>query len=67
MAIYRTVDGDMVDAICHERYGDESMTEAVYEANPGLAQLGPILPRGIEIDLPDVPEPKPRSPIRLWG
>ena len=37
MTAYRTIDGDMVDAICKAHYGDEHMTPAVYAANPGLA------------------------------
>lgn len=67
MTTYRTIDGDMVDAICKSHYGNEDMSVAVYEANPGLAAMGPILSKGVLIDLPDAPEPTPRSPIRLWG
>lgn len=67
MAIYRTKDGDMIDEICKGHYGREDMTVAVYEANPGLAARGAVLPKGIDIILPD-PEPQaPRQPIRLWG
>lgn len=44
-----------LDAICRQHYGDESgYVEAVLAANPGLAQLGPIVPRGTEIILPTV-------------
>ncbi len=64
---YRTIDGDMVDAICKTHYGSEAMTVAVYDANPGLAALGPVLPKGILIKLPTAPEKPVRKPIRLWG
>jgi phage tail protein X len=67
VSIYRTKDGDMVDAICVAHYGSEDMTEQVYEANPRLAALGPILPKGITITLPNKIETKVKSPVRLWG
>ncbi len=67
MSTYRTVDGDMVDAICKAHYGREDMTVAVYEANPNLSLLGPVLPRGIVIELLAQPETAIRQPVRLWG
>ena len=67
MSVYRTIDGDMIDVICKAHYGSEDMTVAVYEANPGLAALGPVLPLGLLVDLPDQPEASPRQPVRLWG
>ncbi|MEX0319437.1 MAG: tail protein X [Ruegeria sp.] len=67
MSTYRTIDGDMVDAICKAHYGREDVTPMVYEANPGLAELGPILPRGILITLPELEQNPVRKPIRLWG
>ncbi|UWQ00863.1 tail protein X [Aliiroseovarius crassostreae] len=67
MKIYRTIDGDMVDTICKSQYGREDMAVAVYEANPGLAARGPILPKGIEIRLPDAPTAPVRTPVRLWS
>lgn len=66
MTQYRTVDGDMIDAICKAHYGREDMAVAVYEANPGLAQRGPILGMGVVITLPEVAPAAPRKPIRLW-
>ncbi len=67
MADYRTIDGDMFDAICKAHYGREDMAATVYEANPGLAARGPVLPKGIVITLPDQPQSAPLKPIRLWG
>ncbi|WP_039017359.1 tail protein X [Halocynthiibacter namhaensis] len=67
MTPYRTKDGDMIDAICKAHYGSETMAEAVYEANPGLAAMGSLLPMGVVVLLPErTPEPV-RQPIRLWG
>ncbi|MGR3623978.1 tail protein X [Pseudophaeobacter sp.] len=63
MTDYRTTEGDMVDEICKAHYGDETMTVAVYEANPGLATLGSILPKRLEITLPE----KEPEPVRQSG
>lgn len=63
---YRTKDGDVLDLICHRDYGDDIYSvEAVYDANPGLADHGPILPSGIVIDLPEAQPAEPQT-IRLW-
>lgn len=67
MSEYRTTDGDMVDAICTAHYGTETMTTVVYEANPGLAALGLILPMGVLIELPETSTQNVSQPIRLWG
>jgi phage tail protein X len=64
---YRTNEGDMVDAICMDTYGSETMATAVYEANPRLAKLGPVLPKGLELILPEQPALTVAQPIRLWG
>lgn len=44
--------------------------ERVLDANPGLADLGPILPVGTAVVVPlDAPElhPPKRPVVRLWG
>lgn len=42
---YRTKTGDVLDLICRHYYGDHVYSvEAVYDANPGLADHSPILP-----------------------
>lgn len=62
----RTIGGEMLDAITHKHYkGRAGATEAVLDANPGLARIGPVLPAGVEIVLPDLPEAKPQE-IKLW-
>lgn len=69
MTHYRTRDGDMLDYICWKHYGQQSgAVEAVLVANPGLADLGPVYPAGVEILLPDLPKPVAEvQPIRLWS
>lgn len=66
-SLYRTLDGDMLDAICKTQLGSESHLIAVLEANPGLAALGPVYPAGVLITLPDVSAPVAAGVIRLWG
>ena len=69
MASYRTKDGDVVDDVCRRFYGREAgAVEAVLAANPGLADLGPLLPAGTVIDLPDLPRPLETIPtVKLWN
>lgn len=67
MKQYRTKDGDMIDEICKRYYGAEDMVEQVYEANPGLAARGPVLPLGLEITLPEKQAAAVARPLRLWG
>ncbi|MBP8813198.1 MAG: tail protein X [Laribacter sp.] len=60
--------GDTVDLICLRHYGyTAGVTEAVYAANAGLADLGPILPLGTTVTLPAAPGPAPAiRMIQLW-
>jgi phage tail protein X len=66
--IYRTQDSDMLDDICFRQYGRQSgAVEAVLEANPGLAEQGPVYSSGLLITLPVItPAPAVASPVRLW-
>ncbi|WP_459900060.1 tail protein X [Desulfobaculum senezii] len=64
---YRTKDGDMVDAICQRHYGRTAgVVESVLEANPDLADLGPVLDAGVVIVLPELPAPEPDEGVSLW-
>lgn len=63
---YTTNDMDMLDAICQVYYEQTSgAVEMVLEANPGLADRDVILPAGVVIVLPALPEPQV-SAVRLW-
>lgn len=64
---YLSIQGDTVDLICRRAYGDESeLVEAVLEANPGLAAIGPVLPIGTFVRLPDLVKPATLPEITLW-
>lgn len=63
----RAIQGDTVDAICWRHYGRTAgVTEAVLEANPGLADHGPHIPQGTLVAMPDeAPQPQ-RQMVNLW-
>jgi phage tail protein X len=60
--------GDTVDLVCLRHLGTTAgVTEATYRLNPGLADLGPILPLGRAITLPDLPATTARiETVQLW-
>ncbi|MGE8327282.1 tail protein X [Pseudomonas urmiensis] len=60
--------GDTVDSLCWQYYGRTAgVTEAVLDANPGLADLGSIIPHGTPVTLPDAaPQPEQRQVVNLW-
>ena len=68
MAAVIASQGDTVDAICWRYYGRTAgVTEQVLEANPGLADLGPIIPHGTQVTLPDAaPQAEQRYVLNLW-
>lgn len=67
MTTYRTRDGDMLDAICKAELGSETHVAAVLDANPHLADLGPVYAAGVLITLPAVSAAAAPATIRLWG
>ncbi|WP_323667097.1 tail protein X [Pectobacterium punjabense] len=59
--------GDTLDALCYRHYGrTQGAVEAVLAANPGLAELGAILPHGTAISLPDISAAPVRQSVQLW-
>lgn len=47
--------GDTVDLLCWRHLGSTAgLVEKTLELNPGLAQLGLVLPHGTAVDLPEV-------------
>ena len=65
---YITREGDVLDWICWKYYGTTGalVVETVLTSNLGLADYGPILPLGLEINLPDIIIPRQTNGIRLW-
>jgi phage tail protein X len=66
---YVTKQPEMLDYIAFKAYGKSvGATEAIYAANPGLADYGPFLPPGLTIVLPDLSSDAPQlQTVKLWG
>lgn len=66
---YLSKDGDVIDQIVFEYYGDTqgNKVEKVLAANPGLASIGAVIPAGQEIILPDLETEPDSKTAQLWG
>lgn len=63
----RSVQGDTIDLICYRYYGKTAgVTEQVIEANPALVNIGPELPNGTEVYLPEQTATAEKTTISLW-
>ncbi|MDR0182400.1 tail protein X [Lysobacter arvi] len=61
--------GDTLDLLCWRHLGEtDGVVEAALALNPGLAELGAVLPIGTPVDLPDLAPSAPLSAdlIQLW-
>lgn len=56
-SIVTVLQGDTLDRVCWRVLGttEGGVVEQAYALNPGLAALGPVLPEGTEVTLPDPP------------
>ena len=65
---YTTKAGDTVDYIAWRHYGrqDGHVVALLLSANSGLADNGPLLPSGVTVNLPAMPEPEKQNGLRLW-
>jgi phage tail protein X len=67
MGQVRVQQGDTVDVLCWRYYGRTAgVTEALLLANPGLADIGPVLPHGHLVDLPEITIEAERKMVQLW-
>ncbi|UMB75382.1 tail protein X [Dickeya fangzhongdai] len=58
---------DTVDELCWRHYGRTAgLTEQVLAVNPGLADIGPILPHGLLVELPDMAPAATQETLQLW-
>ncbi|MGY6703166.1 tail protein X [Roseinatronobacter sp.] len=66
-------EGAVLDALLNAEYGAvlaRTLLVPTLELNPGIAALGPVLPIGTEVLIPDRPEPQlfaPRTTVSLFG
>ena len=68
MTTITTVEGDELDDLVAQHYGDEAVSvalAAVWKANLGLAGLGIRIPAGTRVVLPDLLQPTVRR-TDLW-
>lgn len=60
--------GDTLDTLCWRHLGTTQPVEAALQLNPGLAALGPILPMGTRVTLPEAEQTavQTKQTIQLW-
>ncbi len=59
--------GDTLDAICARYYGRTGgVVEIVLKANPGLSELGVVLPHGTAVELPETDSAAKTETVNLW-
>lgn len=65
---YRTKAGETVAYIAWKQYGNQNpgTVEAVFTANPSLADQDALLPAGLIIFLPEIAQSKPQEIVTLW-
>jgi phage tail protein X len=64
----RSQQGDTLDRLCQRHLGTTAgVTEQALALNQGLAELGPVLPQGTEVTLPQRATPPARPTIQLWN
>lgn len=66
--LVRSIQGDTVDQLCWRHLGRTAgVTEQTYALNPGLAAIGPVLPNGTPVTLPDLADlPAESASVKLW-
>ncbi|WP_373887341.1 tail protein X [Aeromonas veronii] len=69
MQTYRTSDGDTLDYIAWKFYQtlEGRVVEQLLDANPGIADLGPVLPAGVLVKMPDIAPQQQEQGVRLWS
>jgi phage tail protein X len=65
----RAHQGETLDQLCYRVLGSTAgVTERALKMNPGLADLGPILPHGTLVKLPEEqPTPVVVDTVQLWS
>lgn len=65
----RTIAGDSANVLLYRELGrsDDEVEEAFWRVNPGLPELGPVLPSGLWVNLPELAsKPAQAAPITAW-
>lgn len=65
--LVRAQQGDTLDRLAWRHLGATAgVVEATLSANPGLADLGPVLPLGTQVDLVAPSAPVSSQTVSLW-
>lgn len=66
--IVRDEDGERIDRIARDLYGSEhgGSVELLLRANPGIARLGPVLPQGTVLTVPERPAKAETAELQPW-
>mgnify|MGYP000042640327 CR=1 FL=1 len=61
-------DGDTVPLVLWLSLGrsDDEVEEEFYRLNPGVESYGPVLPKGVELKLPDSVRVEPAKVVNVW-
>lgn len=62
---YTTTQGDVWDLISYRVYGDEGFIAQLIAANPEHRH-SVVMPSGIDLVIPDVPEESPATSLPPW-
>lgn len=63
----RSIEGDTADLICYREFGyTEDVAEQLLAINPGLADLGAVIPTGTAVVLPAVAAAPSTNTLNLW-
>lgn len=68
MTTIRSRDGDTISNILWIalKRNDDEAEEALFELNPGLEAYGPVLPAGVVIEIPTLPDKDPETVTNIW-
>ncbi|KZN12582.1 tail protein X [Marinomonas sp. TW1] len=68
MTTIRSRDGDTISNILWIalKRNDDEAEEALFEHNPGLEAYGPVLPAGVVIQIPTLPEKSAETVTNIW-
>lgn len=62
-----SMQGDTVDALCWRHLGrTQGVVEATLKLNPGLADMGLVLPTGTSVKLARPASSKTKTTVQLW-
>jgi phage tail protein X len=68
MTTIRSRDGDTISNILWIalKRNDDQAEEALFELNPGLEAYGPVLPAGVMIEIPTLPNKAAETVTNIW-